>query len=252
MRVAPIVPFECISSLAPAYERDVNSETWAVMGLAHLISSPGYAAGLRELPCDLKIMDNSFFELGYSLPLKSVIEAAYRIEATHVVLPDGLICPNAYKEVERFGMSVMFVPTCAEEIRRALELVTELPGTKLGVSTIHARNCGFKSRLSWVNYEISAAPLSSVPPSSSFHFLGLSDYPWDEIAGIASEFPEASVDSSLFVYPFIREGIKLWDISTKSSVSPIDFTLPYRETEELAPYLQELETKISTCRYANI
>lgn len=251
MRIAPVLPFSYIPSLIPAYAEDEHSELWAVLGLAHLISVPGYAEGLRNLKSDLKIMDNSFFELGYSLPLNEVIEAAYRIDATHVVLPDGMICPRACKDVEREGMSVMFVPTNAEEMKKALRLVVEIPSTKLGISTIHARRCGFKSRLSWLNYEIGKLSFDEVPFSSSFHFLGLSDNPWSEIVNIAHRCPEASIDSSLFVWPFINEGLKLWDISVKAVVQPIDFDCPHREEVNLDSYLQELKTRIESCRSVN-
>jgi hypothetical protein len=55
-----------------------------------------------------KILDNSFFELHYSLPPKDMLEAAYKIGAEWLICPDGT--KDGLKEFKEHGFKVMCVP----------------------------------------------------------------------------------------------------------------------------------------------
>ena len=86
--------------------------------LAHLVQSDKVYTDIALKAKGIKILDNSYFELGYAIKGKELVRLGRKIKATHLVLDDG-----SEEDLQLFkqnGFKVMYVPTNIEQLKSAL------------------------------------------------------------------------------------------------------------------------------------
>lgn len=88
------------------------------MALAHLCGDYAYTKSFAESE-KYTILDNSFFELGYSLPVADLLTSAEKVKADCIVLPDGTV--EGITKIKLAGYQVMYIPTTGEEYKEAME-----------------------------------------------------------------------------------------------------------------------------------
>lgn len=233
MKFAPIVPTAYMSAVNNAR----RGEDSLHLILAHLcLKSEEYVNRAIEAP-GRKILDNSFFELGYSLNTNTLLRIAEKVRASAVVLEDDTLI--GYDTFYREGYDCYLTPHLAETLAKFAKLAAKDGGTYLCISHIAAKKIvggksfGVSNRakvLKLLRHLISLDEWE-VLEKGKFHFLGLGDNPQIELAKIRAAIGnDFTCDSSMFLYPFIKsEGERHFeDIALKSKAESIDFDFKSR------------------------
>ena len=175
------------------------------MLLVHEVIKGGkYFAEAKKLKGE-KYLDNGFFELGKSLDVTTMLDAAEIIEATVLICEDGT--RNGMGEYKAHGYKVMCVPT---SITQANMMLADDGIDLVGISGIH-----FKDR-----YE--ALSKLDMPDSPKIHMLGMKSP--DEFCKL-SEFKKhiVSWDTSAAIWQGYL-GHQL-SILPEKDKTPVDFSV---------------------------
>lgn len=231
MRFAPIVPINYMPILSSRKHYQYN------MLLAHMLSENSrYAETAKNEVRSVKVLDNSFFELGYALENSEVVAKAKMINADGIVLKDGII--DGADDILLQLRRVYLVPTTFEQMINFAREVVELGDAEENtlffcLSHIHCAKIINKKPFSVKNRVAVLDKLlqhfSGIEASilaKHTHFLGFGDNPADEIEEIRTRLGnDFYADSSLFLSPFIQSGgkIKFEHLGLKSKAEKIDF-----------------------------
>lgn len=168
--------------------------------------------------CGYKILDNGFFELGYSLEKEMLLAKGLRGKANCIVLQDG-----EYKDMDFFmkeGFHVMLVPTSVEQAVEFLHISHSHPEyeVKVGLSHIHAakalkrRKFDVANRYKFLGNIITEYKMKFGDEAKqtlfrrtlggyAIHLLGLGHYPYAELK-MMSELCKFTCDSNSFIWPY--------------------------------------------------
>lgn len=227
-----------VAMIAPKqYMKEIGEENDFHLFLAHMIQGDADYAKLAKEAKGYKILDNSFFELGYSLPLGKLTKLADEINASCIVLPDGLEGFNQKGRVlGETSYGVMFVPKTFEQLVSFVDFALTTPRVYIGLSGIHAANMLREQfglpveRFACMNRFLVLSQLMSVDKhlygnfitSGKLHLLGLGDYPLLELKAFNLAGIEYTNDSNAYVYPYLSNRVRFDEIEKKQS-RPVDF-----------------------------
>lgn len=155
-----IAPTNLIKFVADKYNKGFN------MILAHLVlQDENYRAAFKNIKGE-KYLDNSFFELGYSMKPKEIVKAAKLVDATTLICPDGTT--QGLELFKKEGYKVMCIPKDANQFR---DFMYSPSIDYVGLSTEHFayRHCP------GIRYEVLRDNISSDMPHKKIHLLGSSD-----------------------------------------------------------------------------
>jgi len=123
MHIAPTCLMEEIDKM---YNKGYN------MLLAHLVlNNPNYLKQAKKLK-GIKYLDNSYFELGYSLSVSKMLKAGKLIKATHLICPDGT--KRGLVEFKQAGFKVICIP---ETVKQMKEFIADDNIDLVGVSSLY-------------------------------------------------------------------------------------------------------------------
>ncbi len=213
MRVAIIAPIANLNlCMASNYH----------MALAHLVlQSEEYATfyRARSKAGAFVLMDNGVVE-GNPLPLAKVIEAAKRIDASEIVLPDTIRdgtrtwhqVDNAYQTgafrdfIKDTHTSVMAVPHGVRMVTwmACLQHLAEYPINTIGLSKfeIHDPRAAVQGRVAMIPH------VKCIMPKVEIHFLGLGgspieiSHPTTEVRGVDSCIPTVAALHNVIFHPY--------------------------------------------------
>lgn len=228
MKIAAIVPTAYMSVVNNARRGDDAFHLF----LAHLcLKSEEYVNRCVEAP-GRKILDNSFFELGYSLDTDTLLRLAEKIKASAIVLEDDSLA--GYGRICREGYDCYLVPHKVDTLARFARLAASDESAYLCISHIASRKIvggkpfGVSNRskvLKLLKTKVSEKVWNAVT-NGKMHFLGLGDSPKIELTQLRNFIGSSfTCDSSMFLYPFIKSGgeKRFEDIALKSKTESIDF-----------------------------
>lgn len=208
-----------LSMIAPIqFIEEANKYSGFMMTLAHLYDNPTYKQKVLDYVKQggVVYLDNSFFELGKPIELSKLLDISREVGAKVIVLPDDNF--GGVSEVLSSGFVPMLVPGSFNSAKQAFEIAKShgLENIKVGISNIHAKkHYGISSlrgegRHHFVRdvlgkiYENDLENILRFCRSDVLHFLGLDDNPWFELH-LLSQLYEATLDSSAFVWPVLKE-----------------------------------------------
>jgi len=180
-----IAPTSLIAFMDTHYNKGLN------MVLTHLVlKDSNYREEVKRLRGE-KYLDNSFFELGYSLPPRDIMEAAELVNATVLICPDGTTA--GLKEFKSAGYKVMCIPKTKEQFKFFM-YSEEVDLVGLSEEHFAYRHCP------GIRYEVLRDNLSSDMPTKKIHLLGATDSIWE--LGMLSVFRDYifSWDSSAAIW----------------------------------------------------
>ena len=159
-----------------------------------------------------KYLDNSFFELGYSLSPKEMLQAAELCGANVMICPDGTY--NGMKEFKANGMGVMTIP---KDPRQFIDMMYDPDVDYVGLSEEHIDY----RHSPGARYELLRDHVRDDMPKKKIHLLGGTDSIWE--LGMLHPFRQYiySWDSSAAIWQG-HLGHKLWDMPRKDTTS-VDF-----------------------------
>lgn len=227
-----------VAMIAPKqYMKEIGEENDFHLFLAHMVQGDADYAKLAKEAKGYKILDNSFFELGYSLPLDKLIKLADEINASCIVLPDGLEGFNQRDRVlEKTSCGVMLVPRTFEQLISFVTFALNTPRVYIGLSGIHAANMLREQfelpveRFACVNRLLVLSQLMSYDKhlyknfiiSKKLHLLGLGDRPFLELSAFNLAGVEYTNDSNAYVWPYLFNRVRFDEIEKKQS-HPVNF-----------------------------
>lgn len=228
MKFAAIVPTAYMFAVNAARRREDSFHLF----LAHLCLKDETYINRCVEACGRKILDNSYFELGYSLDADTLLRIANKIKASAVVLEDDTT--KNFNAFYREGYDCYLVPHKIDTLLKFAKMAAKDEGTYLCISHIAAQKIaggkpfGVSNRYKVLNIlkeKLSAENFNALI-DGKIHFLGLGDNPKVELAQIKNTIGNNfTCDSSMFLYPFISSGgeKRFEDIALKSKSPSIDF-----------------------------
>lgn len=185
------------------------------------------------------ILDNSFFELGKPASVEemsALLKKPYGNLINKIILPDGDFSALDFLGDE-LPCDLILVPTSVEELVAALKIVqlkyftaNPRPQMMIGISCIHAQKAlkiekfTQTTRDSFVEAGLkhfNADFAEKIRRGNYLHFLGLNNQPWAELFLLGAKY-NASLDSSAFVWPFLKYKLDIRGIEDKFT-EPVDF-----------------------------
>ncbi len=140
------------------------------MLLTHLVlGNEKYRKVAKELE-GIKYLDNSFFELGYCLEPKEMLEAAALVNATVLICPDGTT--DGLEEFRDAGYLVMCIPKTPEQF---IDMMYDVNISYVGVSEEHLAY----RHSPGARYELFRDHLEAMMPRKKIHLLGGTDSIWE-------------------------------------------------------------------------
>ena len=192
----------------------------AHMALAHLINDPEYADNFRTIRDEggYVYLDNSQFELGYSLPIETVLNAAQLINANCVILPDGDLTHLDF--VKKAGFDVMYIPAAPDLEKDFLEAMFNKKIDKVGLSYSKTSAYMSRERHSSTSRFDFLAGIGEMLPNKKIHMLGMATP--GEIA-LMRPFKDLiySWDTSIAVWAGLNN-TRIEDMKHKNA-TPVDF-----------------------------
>lgn len=189
------------------------------MMLAHIQDSAYWEDFSRA--CGYKILDNGFFELGYSLEKEALLEKGQVSKTNCIVLPDG-----EYKDMDFFmqkGFDVMLVPSSVDQLAEFLHIAHshEKFQVKVGLSHIHAHRSIHRPKFQVSNrYKFLGEGINAYTKlfgkeakqllfertlgGYTIHLLGLGSFPQAELY-MMSELCKFTCDSNSFIWPWYHK-----------------------------------------------
>lgn len=160
-------------SITPKNQWELMFKQPIAMGLTHLVQKypDTYAEIARNRDKDCYLMlDNSIVELGESVTLKEILEAADKVQANEVILRDSY--PNGPRTIERIKEDIQYLrdnnltnkykimAVChgenIEDFKATFEYINSVPEiTCIGIPKVLSKWCGERKSLSdiWLNTE---------------------------------------------------------------------------------------------------
>lgn len=220
-----------VALIAPKqYMKEIGEENDFHLFLAHMIQGDAKYAELAKEAKGYKILDNSFFELGYSLPVDRLIRLADEINVSCIVLPDGLEGFNQKDKVlGKSSYNVMLVPKTFEQLQSFAGYALSTPRIYVGLSGIHSSNMLREyfnlpvERFACMNRFLVLSQLMSADKhlyknfitSKKLHLLGLGDYPLLELKAFNLAGIEYTNDSNAYVWPYLHRRVRFDEIEKK-------------------------------------
>lgn len=140
-----------------------------------------------------KLLDNSYFELGYALSLREVVKAARKIDANVIVMKDGTL--EGLESLLDEGFQVMAVPTTEAQFK---DFIVNEKVSKIGVSCLHIPAIVGREKFAPVRGAFVASclkELNAVHLKEKVHFLGSTNNVLQDIKD--AEGLVNSIDTSL-------------------------------------------------------
>ena len=149
------------------------SNSLAHMALAHLIKDPEYVENFRTIRDEggYVYLDNSQYELGYSLPIETVLDAAQLINANCVILPDGDL--THLELVKRAGFDVMYIPMAPDFEKDFLQAMFNTKIDKVGLSYSKTSAALGRPRHSTTSRFDFLTTVGEMLPNKKIHMLGM-------------------------------------------------------------------------------
>ncbi|MCI4435434.1 MAG: hypothetical protein JHC33_01305 [Ignisphaera sp.] len=211
IRLIHIAPTSLIKLVDEHYNKGLN------MVLTHLVlSDPEYAKVCAELD-GIKYLDNSFFELGYCSSPKEMLDAAFKVNATLLICPDGT--KDGLNEFKAEGYKVMCIPKNQQQF---CEFMLDKDIDMVGVSEEHLDY----RHSPGARYELFRDNISSDMPKKKIHLLGATDSCWE--LGMLSPYSDwiYSWDSSAAIWQgFCGE---LLTTQPRKNCLPVNFEEPIK------------------------
>ncbi len=179
------------------------------MVLTHLVlNDEAYKTAFMATP-SYKLLDNSFFELGYCLSPTAMLEAAELVEANCLICPDGTL--DGMDEFLAAGYDVMTIPKSAAQFK---DMMYDNRITFVGVSEEHIDY----RHSPGARYELFRDHLDEGMPTKKIHLLGGTDSIYE--IGMLHPFKKhiSSWDSSACVWQG-HLGIKVNEMKQKDTTS---------------------------------
>lgn len=215
-----IAPTKNMLEVDAKYNKGLN------MLLTHLVlNDEEYRANALSLS-GTKYLDNSFFELGYCLSPKAMIEAADNIkklgDTMVLICPDGTL--DGMKEFKAQGYKVMAIPKSPAQFK---DMMYDNRIDYVGVSEEHLAY----RHSPGARYELFRDHIDAMMPSKKIHLLGGTDSIYE--IGMLYPFRNYiySWDSST-VFHHTRKNIRLSDMVRKETTS-FDFKVPINTNSPL-------------------
>lgn len=211
MKIAHIAPNELIE--------DAVRFSGIDMVLAHkVLEDSNYTEKYRHSR-NYRLVDNSFYELGYSLSSEDIRKAAKLVNADCVILQDGTL--NELNEFKEFHYDVMAIPTDYNQLKEFYNSKVD----KIGISGIHFSkymNCdiltpGYRRE---ILLKLKSELGSNYNPNR-FHILGAVNFVLKEIEQIRDLV--GSMDTSAACWNAVNN-IELFDDTLKLS-EKVDFNI---------------------------
>lgn len=177
------------------------------MVLTHLVlDDEAYRRAHASTP-SYKLLDNSFFELGYCLSPNAMLEAAKMVDANCLICPDGTL--DGLEEFTAAGYDVMAIPTSPEQFK---DMMYDNRLKFVGVSEEHIDY----RHSPGARYELFRDHLDEGMPVKKIHLLGGTDSIYE--IGLLHPFRKhiMSWDSSACVWQG-HLGIKLNTMKRKTT-----------------------------------
>ena len=196
------------------------SNNYAHMALAHLIGDEDYVKNFRTIRAEggYVYLDNSQFELGYSLDIATVVGAARTIDANCVILPDGDL--SDLDAVKAAGFDVMYIPDHPDLEADFVEAMFNKKIDKVGLSYSKTSAYMGRERHSSTSRFDFLNTIGEILPNKKIHMLGMSTP--GEIA-LMRPFKNLiySWDTSIAIWAGLNH-IDIRDMKHKN-VTPVDF-----------------------------
>jgi len=160
IKLVHIAPTALIKYVDDCYNKGLN------MVLTHLVlRDEAYREAFKQVKGE-KLLDNSFFELGYCMKPKEMVKAAQLVDATTLICPDGTT--EGLELFKQNGYKVMCIPKDANQFR---DFMYSPSIDYVGLSEEHFayRHCP------GVRYEVLRDNLTSEMPKKKIHLLGATD-----------------------------------------------------------------------------
>jgi hypothetical protein len=213
IRAIHIAPIKNMLEVDEKYNKGLN------MLLTHLVlNNLEYTKNARLLT-GTKFLDNSFFELGYCLSPKAMLEAAEKItngkeDIIVLICPDGTF--DGMKEFKAAGYQVMTIPKSPAQFK---DMMYDNRVDYVGVSEEHLAY----RHSPGARYELFRDHIDAMMPKKKIHLLGGTDSVYE--IGMLHPFRDYifSWDSSTAIWQG-HLGIKINDVVRKNTTS-VDFTV---------------------------
>lgn len=202
-----IAPIDNMLEVNEKYNKGLN------MILTHLVlNNIRYAKIAKQLPGE-KYLDNSFFELGYSLKPNAILEAAKLVNATVLICPDGTM--DGAEEFKKEGYKIMCIPKTSSQFK---DFMYDNRIDYVGVSEEHLDY----RHSPGARYELFRDNIDAMMPKKKIHLLGATDSIYE--LGLLYPFRSYifSWDSSACIWQGFL-GHKLNNVVAKDTTS-VDFT----------------------------
>lgn len=207
-----IAPTKNMLEVDAKYNKGLN------MLLTHLVLNNSEYRTTAHMLQGTKYLDNSFFELGYCLSPKAMIEAAELIRQSDDILV--LICPDGtldgMKEFKEAGYKVMTIPKSPAQFK---DMMYDNRIDYVGVSEEHLAY----RHSPGARYELFRDHIDAMMPKKKIHLLGGTDSIYE--IGMLHPFRDYiySWDSSTAIWQG-HLGHKINDVVRKDTTS-VDFTV---------------------------
>lgn len=191
------------------------------MALAHLCDDPKYVEAFKTVgmeECNYIYLDNSQFELGHPLPVPVLLEAAKKILADCIILPDGRY--TGMQEIKDAGYDVMYIPVGPNLEEDFMSAIDEPEVDYVGLSYSKTSAALGRERHSATSRFDFLSNLGEMLPNKKIHMLGMVTP--GEIA-LLKPFEHAIVswDSSAAVWTGIND-VEIQALKGKFNI-PVDF-----------------------------
>lgn len=199
-------------------EVDMDYNKGLNMLLTHLVLNDSAYRTTAHMLQGTKYLDNSFFELGYCLSPKAMIEAAELIRQENDIMV--LICPDGtldgMKEFKAAGYKVMTIPKSPAQFK---DMMYDNRIDYVGVSEEHLAY----RHSPGARYELFRDSIDAMMPRKKIHLLGGTDSIYE--IGMLHPFRDYiySWDSSTAIWQG-HLGHKINDVVRKDTTS-VDFTV---------------------------
>ncbi len=175
------------------------------MALAHLCTDENYVKAFRTIGMEKDnyiYLDNSQFELGTALPVDVLLEAAQKIFADCIILPDGSF--EGAAAIKKAGFDVMYIPSAPDFEADFIEALWDQDIDYVGLSYSKVSAYLGRPRHSATSRFDFLSNLGEMLPNKKIHMLGMVTP--GEIA-LMKPFEEAIIswDSSIAIWAGINE-----------------------------------------------
>lgn len=188
------------------------------MALAHLCGDPFYTEPFANSNQTV-YLDNSYFELGYSLDTEAMLKAAEAVRADVIILSDGTLADIEVYQAQ--GYQVMAIPSGPNMEDQFLAALYNKAIDYVGLSFTHASRAMGTSRNDPSARFRFLQSLGCMLPNKKIHMLGMTDSVFEVSLVKPYHFAIASWDSSAAVWNGVQ-GIRV-DQMLGKNLKPVDF-----------------------------